>query len=131
MIVDGYWVPQFSEVFHCRGEAYTTICSDMSNVLGINRFEKRICVPFSCIEENQPLVIYIGNVEIPAPLRMAPEFGEEYWVVDIASPEGAFVETWTGDEIETTWLNDGLVHKSHAKAVLHANALIGFSKVST
>ena len=125
---NGYWVPKFPETFHYRGEMFVAVSYGLSNVTGVGQMEHRVCIPFGWIDENRPRTIRIGNTDVPEPLRVAPEFKEEYWVVDIASPEGAFVETWEGDEIETTWLKDGLIHKSHAKAVLHANALISLSR---
>lgn len=134
MYVGDHWIPRFPQHFHFEGDTYVA-CShdgkvgDVFIITAINSDGRKVNIPSDLIDENKPKTIRIGTVDVPEPLRTAPEHGESYWVVDIGSAETpAFSENWTADEMEFAWLNNGLLHKSFDAAIAHAYALLSLSK---
>ena len=126
-----YWMPQFSEVFHMNGEKFVTLSQLPAYVTGFSENGQTESFVYGVIDENQPQTIRIGSVDVPAPLRIAPNSGEQYWCVDLASEFKAFVEVWTDDPIEIEWLDKGILHKTSEDTIMHANAILELSKVRT
>ena len=62
--------------------------------------------------------IKIGDVEVPEPMRVALEFGQEYYTVGVLclSAEELIALTWDGDDIDKEWLETGLCYTSREDA---------------
>lgn len=67
--------------------------------------------------------IRIGAMEVPEPMRVAPDDGAEYWV---ATPLGACVYNnfWHGSPADKRWLKHGACHVAKEAAEAHRRALI-------
>jgi hypothetical protein len=75
----------------------------------------------------KPQTIKIGDIEVPEPCKVALEYGQEYFVPDVAT-EGASLHSWNGDPEDIHALESKLVHLDRRSAVRHALALIKVSK---
>lgn len=72
----------------------------------------------------KPKTIRIGNIDVPAPLTVAPEDGEYVFVVTIFSESLYDTYAWDGGKWDYLWLSRGLVHSTKEAALTHARALI-------
>ena len=77
----------------------------------------------------KPRTIRIGDMEEPEPMRVAPNVGDVYWVVQPAGNASCFHQSWAGNFVEMDWLRKGLMHSSSEAAAQHAKALIALTEV--
>ena len=68
--------------------------------------------------------ITLAGVEFPEPLRVAPEYGAEIWIVDPAFAHKSFRRIWTGDDIQMKWLRESLLQTTEKGAKDQAKAMI-------
>lgn len=76
-----------------------------------------------------PKTIRIGEIEVPAPLRVAPAKGDAYYV-PVLGPVGSEIYTWDGDDVDRHYLAMGLAHLDRRAADTHGRALIAPTAVS-
>lgn len=78
----------------------------------------------------KPSVITINGIECSCPeLNKEPdlellEIDQQYWLVDLTSPELASQYKWHGSSEEYSWAERGLIHLKKQNAISHAKALI-------
>lgn len=72
--------------------------------------------------------IRIGNYDVPAPLRVAPEKSKSYYFVEISYATLACVTTWINDTTDNFRLDSGICHLARESAELHAKALISLTE---
>lgn len=77
----------------------------------------------------KPRTIRIGDMEVPEPMRVAPNVGDVYWVVDLMAQELCTELAWNGDDPERRWLSIGVCHVTKKAAIQHAKALIALTEV--
>lgn len=73
----------------------------------------------------KPRTIRIGAVDVPEPLRVAPEHWAVVYRVDLASPAECLRVNWT--ESDRTNLDAGILHATEQAAREHTRALIALS----
>ena len=71
--------------------------------------------------------ININGFEVPEPLRLRPDVGEEYYRIDILSTDLFGGCIWVGYKSEVKWLMRGLCHSTKEAAILHSQALLSFT----
>lgn len=72
----------------------------------------------------KPKTIKIGKIEVPEPLREAPNFGERYCFIDFSEEGLVSWGYWRGSKYDFILLNRGMCHYACAYAIAHAQALI-------
>ena len=77
----------------------------------------------------KPRMIKCGDLEFPEPMRFAPEYGSNYYVVGILTKRYVNLEIWRGGATERYWLDRGLCHATEESAEAHAKALIALTEV--
>lgn len=77
-----------------------------------------------CKYRRKPSVITIGTMEVPEPMRRAPELGDRYWTADPTISEYAGSCLWAGNTADRLWFERRLVHDNEESAILHSKALI-------
>ena len=77
----------------------------------------------------KPRTIKIGDFDVPEPMRVEPDSGCEYFVVEALSDIPAASQIWNGMDCEKRWLSMGLCHKSKESAIAHAKAIISLSSM--
>lgn len=88
------------------------------NPLGYPEYEWRI----------KPRTIIIGDMEVPEPMRVAPEYNTKFWVVvGLTGLDFILPMEWKGTESEVRWIERGIAHKTEEAAIAHAKALIKIS----
>ena len=91
-----------------------------------------VVVPFAFLEEyeyrRKPRTININGFEVPEPLRVAPEIGTPYFLVDINIESRIDKIFWGNDKSDERWLSRGLIHLTKEAAELHAKALLSFTQ---
>ena len=75
----------------------------------------------------KPRTIKIGDFDVPEPMRVEPDAGHEYFVVEALSDIPAASQIWNGMDCEKRWLSIGLCHKSKESAIAHAKAIISLT----
>ena len=74
----------------------------------------------------KPATITVNGIEVPEPLREAPDVGSTYWVV---SPYGGAVKMrYRADNEDAHALKSGLCHATEDAALAHFEAVISASK---
>lgn len=77
----------------------------------------------------KPRFILINGIEVPEPMREAPEVGAVYHIVSFSYKEGNVInEVWEDDDFSRYWLSLGLCHLTRESAEIHAQALLSFTK---
>ena len=77
----------------------------------------------------KPRTIKIGDFDVPEPMRVEPDSGCEYFVVEALSDIPAASQIWNGMDCEKRWLSMGLCHKSKESAIAHAKAIISLASM--
>lgn len=80
----------------------------------------------------RPRVIVINGIEVPEPMREAPDRGTKYFAPALSWVSGLRGETeerctWTGDPGDRRMLEFGFCHATREAAELHAKALLSFT----
>lgn len=80
----------------------------------------------------KPITIRIGAFDVPMPLRVAPEMGTQYFILDLSNGAGKnySATSWNNDSVDRRWLERGISHLTEEAAGLHAKALLSFSTVA-
>lgn len=68
--------------------------------------------------------IRIGEIDVPEPMRSAPEIGACYYAVDIFSARKYINSQWQAVGTDIRRLELGFCHKTAEAAIAHAKALI-------
>ena len=80
----------------------------------------------------KPKMIRCGDLEFPEPMRVPPEDGTKYWVVDLlslsAKSDLCWETSWTGNLVDKCYLERGIGHTTQAAAEAHARALIALTE---
>ena len=87
-----------------------------------NDVEKFVNNPNGFITRRKPRAIRIGNMDVPEPLRVAPEMGATFWLVLMTYETSRF--EWVDNRVGRDWLKRGLVHSTQEAAEQHRRALI-------
>ena len=93
-----------------------------TKMTNLNIFNERI---FSFRESIK--YININGFEVPEPLKFRPNFGEEYYCINISGTELFDKWTWVGDSLDFRWLLRGFCHSTKEAAILHSKALLSFT----
>ena len=72
----------------------------------------------------KPRTIRIGEIDVPEPMRGAPEFGSVYFVADPITSKTAVKSKWDDCRTDRLCLDHGLCHTTEEAAIAHAKALI-------
>lgn len=72
----------------------------------------------------KPKTIRIGEIDVPEPVRAAPEVGCKYFYVALSAPECYYSTSWSSDKSDNRLLSLGLIHLTREAVELHAKALI-------
>jgi len=73
----------------------------------------------------KPKTVVVNGVEVPEPVREAPDDGAFVYYVDIAGREMAFMGSFHSDSgYDKRALSRGLIHRTKDAAESHARALI-------
>lgn len=72
----------------------------------------------------KPKTIRIGDMEVPEPMKTAPEYGTVYWFPSFRHSKPANNFAWSGDEGDNRMLQRGFCHATKEAAEAHAQALI-------
>ena len=84
-----------------------------------------LCVQY----RRKPRTININGIEVPEPLREAPEIGSYFWVPNIPIPS-PYRLSWEGKEVDFLALRAGLAYRTKEAADTHGRALASFTEVS-
>lgn len=68
--------------------------------------------------------IRIGEIDVPEPMRSAPEVGSCYFVVDLSGSGTVVKSKWDDDWTDRLCLDRGMCHTTEGAAIAHAKALI-------
>ena len=71
--------------------------------------------------------IRIGKFDVPEPMRVAPELGSQYWVVELSAALLGKSYRWDGDGVDLCHLSQGICHTTHEAAELHGRALLSLT----
>lgn len=71
--------------------------------------------------------INVNGFEVPEPERKPLKLNQTYYITDLTELcQSDF--TWEDDFYDNKWLKAGMIHLSQENAILHANALLSFTK---
>ena len=82
------------------------------------------------LKPEPPKTIRIGEYDVPEPVREPLEDDKEYWGVDLSATELAWKYTWHNACFCKLRLRRGLIHLTKEAAVIHAKALLSFTKAA-
>ena len=79
----------------------------------------------------KPKMIKCGEHEFPEPMRIAPEYGTDYWIPAINDSDNTFAVryNWGNNLMSIRRLKRGLVHATKEAAEAHARALISLTEM--
>lgn len=80
-----------------------------------------IGVEFTTVGEK---TVNVNGVDIPEPMRVAPEIGCEYFVPHLESKYTISVAFWMGSDLDRENLEKGLCYHNPHDAAMHAKALL-------
>jgi hypothetical protein len=75
----------------------------------------------------KPRTIKIGDVDVPEPMRVAPEMFTMVYCVTPLMEKSVSAFPWTGSDGETLMLKRGMVHVDAESAKIHAGAIISLT----
>lgn len=79
------------------------------------------------VYRRKPKCILINGIEVPEPMREAPELGTPYWIVDLNDESSASPLCWIDDKFARECLQRGICHLTEKAAVLHTTAILSFT----
>ena len=68
--------------------------------------------------------IRIGDIDVPEPMRSAPEVGSSYFIINLIHPNMVVECEWDGSQSDAWYLARGICHPTEEAAIAHAKALI-------
>lgn len=87
------------------------------NIFKSNRFSFRESIKY----------ININGFEVPEPLKLHPDVGEEYYCINLLNTDLFGRWIWAGDEYDVKLLMRGFCHSTKEAAILHSKALLSFT----
>lgn len=72
--------------------------------------------------------ILINGIEVPEPFRGILESGKKYWCPNLIYEDGADWFYFVQSEDYQNLFNNGLIHLTKENALIHAKALLSFTK---
>ncbi|CDG21026.1 protein of unknown function [Xenorhabdus poinarii G6] len=75
----------------------------------------------------KPRTIKIGKYDIPEPVREPLAAGQRYYIPNICMVTTSYTWNWVGNSIDTSFLENGLIHLDRESAEIHARALIALT----
>lgn len=85
----------------------------------------------ACEYRVAPRTILVNGVEVPAPEKDEPEYGESYFLVQSDEEDYVCALAWTGDDCDWRWLNRGLVYLDKESAIARAQAMLVTQEVKS
>jgi len=79
------------------------------------------------VYRRKPKYILINGIEVPEPMREAPDDGTPVYIANLVTIEGVSEIEWSHHSAHTRRLNQGFIHSTYADAEAHANALLSFT----
>ena len=76
----------------------------------------------------KPNVIHINGHEVPEPIKEIPSSATTYYFPNFDDCFSYATSTWTEHELDYFRLNNGLIHLTREAAILHASALLSFTR---
>lgn len=105
------------ERWECRSDSHEAWKSVFGpNIFWTPKYEYR----------RKPKCLNINGHQVPEPMRVAPEEGARYWVVNLFYSRTELI--WSAGSKPIAWLASGLCHLTKEAADLHATALLSFTK---
>ncbi len=98
---------------------FRNICND--------EWENMSCHPSwveTCKYRRKPKTIRIGDMEVPEPMKTAPEYGTVYWFPSFRHSTSVNNFIWSGNAGDNRMLQCGFCHATKEAAEAHAQALI-------
>lgn len=71
-----------------------------------------------------PRTIFVNGVEVPAPEKVAPEYGASYYIADPSERDFFCEATSTNHGLDLIWLERGLVYLNKEDAISRAKAML-------
>ena len=78
----------------------------------------------------RPKMITVGEHSFPHPMRVAPEIGTRYWVVDLTRSDLCWETSWMDGVVDKGYLERGICHTTQSDCAAHARALIALTEVN-
>lgn len=109
-----------ADEFECRHET-----CDTDKWCAIADYVWLICEypDFWTTRRAMPRTIRIGNLDVPEPMRIAPEVGTAVWLV-CTHTDLPFRYSWSGNTTEQEWLKAGICQSTEQGAVDQRRAMI-------
>lgn len=107
---------QFNKVLDAYKEADTHIEGVDEMRAELNKLNVEI-VP-------DPETIAINGVEIPAPVRVAPENGTGYFAIDLSSKAMLVSQRWCNDTVDQRYLDRGLLYLNREACLTAADTIL-------
>lgn len=76
------------------------------------------------VRRKQPTRV-VNGFTVPAPLRVAPAYGDSYFVSAFSAEQFCSLACWVNDSIDKRWLERGLIHLTEDAAIANAKAMCG------
>jgi hypothetical protein len=77
----------------------------------------------------KPKKIRIGKYDVPEPLRVAPDYGDEYYVAAWAASGISYCWcSWEGARRDLQFLEAGLIHSTPEAAQYHIDAILSLTR---
>ena len=126
----------FAEVLHAIAEGEEVQCQsyydDMWYTIDAHTILAEICsgreISPPARYRIKPRTIRIGTFDVPTPCDGSFDVGEKYWCVDLTCPDGFRKSVWGDYSIDYFRRVSGVIHKTQQAAVIHAKALLSFTK---
>ena len=71
-----------------------------------------------------PNTVCIGGMDVPIPMKVAPPYGTDYWVVNLFCLNLNHLNYWHNDPTDLFYLKRGICHLNETNCRIHAEALI-------
>lgn len=71
--------------------------------------------------------ININGFDVPEPIKLRPNIGEEYYLTVVSSDNLYDSLQWINDHVDFRLLERGLCHYTKEAAILHSKALLSFT----
>ena len=124
--------PRQQDTVHVNGERHIVISTfrhplseDTVMTVLVNNHGFKGEIPLTMIDEYKPRTIWIGDMQVPEPVREPLAVGQTYWLVDTREPVRCI--SWGGGELDYRWLRLGIIQKTMQGAIQHRAALIRVS----
>lgn len=76
----------------------------------------------------KPRTITVNGIEVPEPLRVAPEMDTYLYIANPASSNFRVCVRWVASNGQINWLERGMLHNTEEAAEAHARAMVAASR---